>query len=354
MATIKHNLANYVLTVVVFLPSISHGGTAIVKSDDLGKCVAKLIHDKMSPVAVISRLAAADKLRTEAAKTQLAQSEPDPTDIQNSPILKYLIPFSKQDSYEVMAFHSSPLIDYQAFHWGKGLVTEGYLNRLGDLYRDHISDKQHDFTLEKGFLNYLNAEKPIQRREAAAGDDQPFFIRMIFAADGITDRFVKDMLQNPNKQSLEPWELIKRTTDLYDGDVLTALAVIGYTFDMERVSIVDMRISAEQRTRSKRLYLGSRMKPLFSDGDALGQNYHFWMYVNAAIQGKYWSAKIMSVTYQNLAGNAKEQQADNLGLNTGAYIRNALLHPPSTYTCPLEPLPTRTDDAPPPGAAITR
>lgn len=330
----KSRLGYVIAQACLLTSTAASAGTATFTSEDFGKCVVKLIHEKMDSATVAKRLATSDKLRVEGAKSTLEgikDTEDDKNDVMSSPLFKHMIPFSKQDAYEVEAFHSSPLFDYDTYHWGKGIISDNYLERLSELYRDHIPDNTSDFTIEPGFFEHLNREKPPQPREAAIGDDQPLFIKMMITASILTDRFVVSLLQTKVKQSIDPWDLVKKATDLYNGDVLMALGVIGYTFDIERVSIRD-----HQGNRSKRLYLGSRVKPLFSDGDVLGQNYHFWMYLNAALQGKYNSAKIMSLTYQNLVGNSKEQQADSLGLSAGDYIRNALMHPPSTYSCPLD------------------
>lgn len=298
------------------------------ESEDLGKCIVSLIHQNMSGSAVMTKLSEADIARVEGTKSLLAEN--DNEGILNNKFLMAFIPFSKEDAYEVEAFHSMPLLNYKLYNGQP--AANSHLDRLADMYRNLSADKTTDLTLERGLLSRLEKEFPQSPTAASRGEvSEPRYAQMMAQANVLVDPLVKNLLETHEKNSITPWELVKRATKIYHGDVLSALGAIGYALDVERINVTH---------RDKRLYLGSRVAPLFNDTkNPLGDNYHFWMYLNAALQGKAGPARWMSLSYQTFVGDPREKRADSLGISTGEYIRKGLLADSKADSCPLEKTP---------------
>jgi hypothetical protein len=123
--------------------------------------------------------------------------------------------------------------------------------------------------------------------------------------------------------SVAPWTLVKKGLEFYRGDLLTALGVIGDMFSGE--VIVPSLLDGVSR---KHLPLASRMKPLVSGSadDPVGHNYHFWAYLNLAIQGYGPSLKAKSFVYEKLwQRDDGDYQADHAGIEAGALARQFIL-----------------------------
>lgn len=124
------------------------------------------------------------------------------------------------------------------------------------------------------------------------------------------------LLQQP-KNSVYPGKLISTALDIYDGDIVLSLGVIGTIFDQERMV---------SHPRNRLAVLGSRMKPIFSgDRNPMGSNYHFWSYLNMALKDDVIRPKAFSFAYEMIyQGDTFEFAADGLGLKTGATLRKIL------------------------------
>jgi hypothetical protein len=319
---------------------------------DFGMCVVKLIREKMPTDQIVSRLQQADQLRVNNGKELLEMIGGSFYLGPGQRIIRAMTPFSQQDAAEVMAFHSIPLINYAQFDQGQGglrnslvdyehnqaqgWMTKGYLERLGALYRDYHDRDDVDFTIMAGFKEFLDGKKPphiyaLQFKPSTLMS----FTEATSVGQSVADMLVDELLRNQNKMSIQHWDLLKKTTALYGNDVFTALGIIGTTFDLERVADGS---KPKLEHRNKQLYLGSRMIPIFQDSEnPMGDNYHFWLYMNASIQGKGSPAKIMAFTYQTLKRDFDELRADRVGLEAGKVIRDHLFDPNvSNIPCRLD------------------
>jgi hypothetical protein len=321
----SRNLADAVSILPLAVTADGTRKNSLFNSDDLGKCIVSLIHQNMSGSAILTRLSEADIARMQGVKSFLAEG--DHEGILNNKFLMAFIPFSKEDAYEVEAFHSAPLLNYKLYNGQP--AANSHLDRLTDLYRSLSSNKSFDLTLEKGLLARLNTAVPSYAAPGPVSENATRgYAQMMAQADVLVDPLVKNLLETQERNSVTPWELVKRATAIYHGDVVSALGAIGHALDVERINV---------KHREKRLYLGSRISPLFSDTqNPLGDNYHFWMYLNAALQGKGGPARWMSLSYQTFVGDPGEKRADSLGISTGEYIRKALLTQSKTDSCPLD------------------
>lgn len=293
--------------------------------DELTKCIIDIAKQNGTQAHYKERLEKADTLRIKVATELLGKLENG--SFIGSGIVSILAPFTQQEMSEVMAFHSSPLIDYNRFEWEKGLFHNNTLNRLSELYYQH-SDNDLDYTTMKDFTAYLDSVLPPQETEAVINGIEQKFIKMQLVANGVAEKLVNHLLSIHDKESLNHWKLIQDAVAIYDGDVITALGVIGLIFDLERVSV---------KNRSKRLYLGSRIVPLLPGDrtDVLGDNYHFWMYLGAGLQGKGNAAKRMSIAFEGATGDLRDTKADFAGINMGEAIRKAILSSAPTPGCNL-------------------
>lgn len=317
----KKNIIVWVLLALVTDPALARARTnqnngSYFSATDFAKCVVEDLNTHYELGDLRTRLKRADELRVEAGKELLSTQE-------NGSFmgaLSRIAPYSQQDMSEVMAFHSMPLLNYEKINWGKGQYSSDNLNRLTQFYDSLKGDRTTDLTILPNFQQVLNEKVPERQMPLEyPGVDQKF-IKMLRASKYFTDPLV-DMLMKEKPESLTHYELLKKVTNLYGGDVLTALGAIGQVFDMERVNVTP---------RSKRLVLASRLKPLFPESkDKFGDNYHFWLYLNTSIQGKGRAAKLMSLTYEGLQGDFDDMKADNLGLDAGRMILKNLGKPAS-------------------------
>ena len=301
-----------ILPLLFFLSTYAHAELQFNESE-MASCIANLVVTNHSSENIQNRLKFADNLRVVGASGVLDGDENESHT--SSALLNILIPFSKQDLYEVMAFHSSPLIDYEKYNWGKGLFHNDTLERLKLLYIEK-SDSSVDLTVMPNFKDHLDEQVPPLEREAFIDMEgrNNIFVKMMLTTNGVAENLVSHLIEVNEKDSITHFELIKKAVEIYDGDVFTALAVIGYIFDIER-----NRVSH----RSKKLYLGSRIQPLLVNDrtDVLGDNYHFWMYLNAALQGKGKVARRMSLTYEGSTGDLRDMKADSAGIEVGTTVR---------------------------------
>ena len=82
-------------------------------------------------------------------------------------------------------------------------------------------------------------------------------------------------LLSKSKSSVSHWELISYATQVFDGDLLTALGVIGEMFWQETLHVSD---------RNKQAVLASKLRPIIypASVNPVGDNYHFWQILTAA------------------------------------------------------------------------
>lgn len=123
-------------------------------------------------------------------------------------------------------------------------------------------------------------------------------------------------LLSQKSESVTHIDLFKQAVMLYDGDVFTALGVIGELFfdEVERIS-----------NRNLRAVLGSRMVPLFTNDkiDPIGYNYHFWGVLNNSLTQNI--PVIDSIASRYIERNDPgDRAADQLGLDIGQHVLQSL------------------------------
>ena len=122
------------------------------------------------------------------------------------------------------------------------------------------------------------------------------------------------------KHSVSEWQLLKQALEIYEGDLLTSLAVIGTLFHQEAMFVKDREAEA---------VLGTRMKPLLRhkghNHDDIGQNYAFWTHLNLALMGKGVSADIHNIVHEKyITKDYPDYVANALGIQVGAKLRQYL------------------------------
>ncbi|MGZ6441969.1 MAG: hypothetical protein ACXWRU_18060 [Pseudobdellovibrionaceae bacterium] len=87
---------------------------------------------------------------------------------------------------------------------------------------------------------------------------------------------IVDWLLQQKPRSVDHWQLLKYASNQFNGDVLTALAVLGQMFSAETLAVKD---------RNRDAVLASKMKKLVNEDDKfpVGHNYHFWQIISASI-----------------------------------------------------------------------
>jgi hypothetical protein len=149
----------------------------------------------------------------------------------------------------------------------------------------------------------------------------PYRENRIAVMYGISDPLI-EILLNSEKHSFGHLELVRRATEIYDGDVLVGLAVISFVFAKES----DFNLH-----RKYNGVLTTRLKPLFTDDriDDIGYNYHFWAYLLHAMQGRSFRANVFSFLWE--ARDPGDRAADKAGMKIGNYIRS---HVGQDVACP--------------------
>jgi hypothetical protein len=140
----------------------------------------------------------------------------------------------------------------------------------------------------------------------------------------LSDPLVEWLLAQPS-QSVSPWALIKKGLSLYEGDLLTTLGVIGQLFSMESIN--------SDGFPREHLPLTSRMQKLMPNDsqDLAGHNYHFWAYLNLALQGYGPALNSRSFVYESLyQHDTGDRTADLLGMRAGQMTRK-LIHQPQRH-----------------------
>jgi hypothetical protein len=101
------------------------------------------------------------------------------------------------------------------------------------------------------------------------------YLKAMQGAASLANPVVVWLVAQP-KGSVSHWRLLSYATNIYGGDVLTALGVIGELFWQET-----LQASPE---RNEKAVLASRMMPLVQPATAnpVGDNYHFWRIIGAA------------------------------------------------------------------------
>jgi hypothetical protein len=104
--------------------------------------------------------------------------------------------------------------------------------------------------------------------------EDPYF-RKLEQTLKIADPIVKWLLTKP-KFSVSHIELLRHSTELLDGDVLTAVGVLGELFYQETLNV---------KNRKTQAILASKLKPLINGNLEfnVGHNYHFWRTVSASL-----------------------------------------------------------------------
>ena len=118
-------------------------------------------------------------------------------------------------------------------------------------------------------------------------------------------------LLKQKKGQVEPYELVKKALEMYNNDFLTAMGVIGFIFEEERRNAFP---------RNKTAILGTRIKPLFCDlkDDPIGYNYHFWAYMNLALQGGGTAESTFNYFFQKVyQKDLGDYWANKLGIELG-------------------------------------
>ena len=115
--------------------------------------------------------------------------------------------------------------------------------------------------------------------------------------------------------SLTHKELLIKATEIYDGNVFLALGVIGSLFSRE---------AENSKDRVKHAFLNNRLKPLLgtSSSDPVGQNYHYWGYLNNALLGHHLQSNIASSVWEY--NDIEDRVSDKLGIDTGTYVLDNL------------------------------
>ncbi len=146
--------------------------------------------------------------------------------------------------------------------------------------------------------------------------------------DVLSQPFVSWLLTKQIHQ-LSAIELVSQVTEQNNGDVLTALGLIGQSFHYERMYVT----SAGVESRAKLALLGSRIKPLYEPSkNPIGVNYHFWAYLNMGLQGPLTEERIFSIAYEKWAEDKDEFVIDNLGMTIGLRVRRIILE---NKSCPF-------------------
>ena len=189
-------------------------------------------------------------------------------------------------------YHSTPLIDdgfisrVKAPDIFKDLITGDLTQRpallaaieamTGDILSQQLNTR--DFVNYPDILNALNFGYRVlfadSLRRGTYKAEQRDYNPEWHLLSLITDPLVT-WLATQKKNSVTHLKLFEAAKAIY-GDPLTALGVIGFIFDAERMSITSRQYQA---------VLGSRLTSLFAlqNIDTIGTNYHFWAYLNIAI-----------------------------------------------------------------------
>lgn len=171
-------------------------------------------------------------------------------------------------------------------------------------------------------LRYMNAQEL-----AAVETEFPFFESPIFNknyeelrsarqnAAYVAEPVVEFLLaQRPG--SVTAVQLMRKATEFYAGDVLTAYGVIAFLFYEE---------AKGTKVRPYHQVLAGRMKPQLASFDDVGMNYHFWTYLSLGLQGHRLLGGSASFFLETIRQrDVAENKADLLGLEAGLSLRNCL------------------------------
>ncbi len=189
------------------------------------------------------------------------------------------------------------------------------------IYSDGRSAKPvPELVLKSDTLNLILGNSEIYIPASGTALEQEYAMRF----EVLSQSFIRMLLQLP-MNSMTPAELLRRTLTLYDGDLLTALGVMAHAFDKERMMTTTNDGIVTSRNRLS--LLGSKVIPLYlPTQNPIGLNYHFWAYLNMALQGSVASERIFNLAYESWAQDSDESTIDRLGMNVGSEIRNLIIN----------------------------
>lgn len=240
--------------------------------------------------------------------------------------------------------HSLPLIDIKRWSKVYPVSAKATWPALVDFYTslDHFRNPSvpSDFSvqLKNKITDYQTAKTIITQARAIqagqCGERQnplecqrfihweqsfPIVASDVRAALAISDPVIRWLLEQ-NYHSVQYPQLIEQALKIYNQDAFTALGVIGYLFDSEQGIL--------GKTRGGSI-LASKMVPLTNaPQDKVGDNYHFWAYLNLGIKGQSIGPRVYSFIFEKLFQfDFEEATVDQLALTIGSQIRSNALKP---------------------------
>ena len=236
--------------------------TSSIAIEDFGNCIASQVNKNGGRTYLETR----QKLASENRKTLL----------QNSP--KTLKPLEKMNligntiSVEA-ALASLPLIDFSKLS-NEGKTKLSKANMLFMKYCKNTVCKDNNLVSKKDWPDIVKkSDEALKNYNLNLSADQ-YSLRLnqvLYSANPIVD-----WLLQQQEGSVNHWQLLKFATDIFDGDILTALGVVGELFKQETSYCKD---------RNKEAVLASKMKKIVPEDEKypFGINYHFWQLISASL-----------------------------------------------------------------------
>jgi hypothetical protein len=168
---------------------------------------------------------------------------------------------------------SLPIIDFSssiALNLQKGFPLE---QPLFEAYKESQAGAPIERAdLLQKVVQYQNSVAQFDATKYLVSDD--IYINTQQKTASMANPLVLWLLGQP-KHSVSHWALLNFATNVYGGDILTALGVIGEMFYQETLNVSD---------RNRQAVLASKMIPLLqpATSNPVGDNYHFWQIITAS------------------------------------------------------------------------